>query len=163
MKKTKGFTLIELLVVITLISILSGIILGVINVGGIQKKSRDARRAADLKKVQTALELYFSDNRAYLASGWQVLSSGGTVGSALKTGNYISVIPTDPSTSTGGDPCTSTNVGYWYYGTVGSYVLATNMEVASSDATSKCSDLNNWSKLSLCAAPGNCYGVENPF
>jgi prepilin-type N-terminal cleavage/methylation domain-containing protein len=162
----KGFTLIELMIVIVLIGILSGVVLNVINVRGIRSKARDAQRAADLKKVQTALELYFADNRSYPVSAWGVLSGGAGVGSTLKTGNYISVIPTDPSTNAGTDPCISTNVGYWYIGSLGSYIIATNMEVATSDDSSPCTGLNNWniSKFpGICTPPGNCYGVENPF
>ena len=168
----KGFTLIELMIVIVLIGILSGVVLNVINVRGIRAKARDAQRAADLKKVQTALELYFADNRSYpVSASWQTLSGTAGVGSSLKSGSYISVIPTDPSTNAGTNPCTSTNVGYWYLsdsvlGVAGKYIISTNMEVATSDDSSPCTGLNNWniSKFpGICTPLGNCYGVENPF
>jgi prepilin-type N-terminal cleavage/methylation domain-containing protein len=167
MKKNKGFTLIELLVVITLIAILSGVILSVINIGGIRQKTRDARRAADLRKVQTALELYFAQNREYPVSAtWEVLSnaSPGYVASKIK-GSYIAVIPTDPSTAVGANPCTSTNLGYWYIGSAGKYVIAANMEVTTSASASLCSALNGWGSFTTgCVTPPtSCYGVENPF
>lgn len=53
-------------------------------------KARDARRIADIKQLQLALELYYGSNESY------PLSIGrGTTGSLVKTG-YISKIPTDP-------------------------------------------------------------------
>lgn len=58
-----GFTLIELLVVIAIIGLLASIVL--IALSSARVKSRDAKRAADLKEVSTALEVYFSDNSGY--------------------------------------------------------------------------------------------------
>lgn len=57
MNTKKGFTLIELLVVIAIIGILASIVLASLNSARI--KSRDARRVADIKQIQLALELYF--------------------------------------------------------------------------------------------------------
>ena len=62
-KQTRGFTLIELLVVIAIIGILSSVVLVSLNTA--RAKARDATRKTDLKQLQTALELYFNDNRAY--------------------------------------------------------------------------------------------------
>ena len=59
----KGFTLIELLVVIAIIGLLST--LAVIALGSARTKARDAKRLSDLKQVQTALELYYTDKAAY--------------------------------------------------------------------------------------------------
>lgn len=59
-KKNRGFTLAELLVVIAIIGILSAMI--VANVSDSRKKARDAKRKADLKSIQTALELYANVN-----------------------------------------------------------------------------------------------------
>jgi len=59
MKKHKGFTLIELLVVIAIIGLLST--LAVVALNNARQKSRDARRLADIKQIQTGLELFLTD------------------------------------------------------------------------------------------------------
>lgn len=80
-----GFTLIELLVVIAIIGLLSSVVLASLN--GARKKGRDSRRIADLKQMQTALELYYDNNRAYPAA----LAS-------LVTDGSMPAIPSDPGT-----------------------------------------------------------------
>jgi prepilin-type N-terminal cleavage/methylation domain-containing protein len=102
--RARGFTLIELLVVIAIIGLLSAVVLASLN--SARTKSRDARRLADLKQLQTALELYYSDNNAYPATL-----------APLATAGAISVIPTDPRTSAGysysglGTGCTTYHLG----------------------------------------------------
>ncbi|OGC46472.1 hypothetical protein A2V49_04320 [candidate division WWE3 bacterium RBG_19FT_COMBO_34_6] len=51
----KGFTLIELLIVITVIGILAGILVMIINPREYQAQARDARRLNDILSVQTAI------------------------------------------------------------------------------------------------------------
>jgi type II secretion system protein G len=87
----RGFTLIELLVVIAIIGLLSSVVLASLN--SARKKGRDARRLADLKQLQTALELYYSDNNAYPASTAQANTA--TALTALAPG-YIASLPDDP-------------------------------------------------------------------
>ena len=55
--KNYGFTLIELLVVIAIIGILASVVLASLN--SARKKSRDARRLADIGQLRVALELYY--------------------------------------------------------------------------------------------------------
>lgn len=81
-KANRGFTLIELLVVIAIIGILSSVVLASLN--DARQKSRDAKRIADVKQLQLALELYFDSNGSYPAA----LSSLAT--------DYIPAIPADP-------------------------------------------------------------------
>ncbi|MAG12320.1 hypothetical protein CL630_00725 [bacterium] len=80
-----GFTLIELLVVIAIIGILSAVVLASLN--SARQKSRDAKRVADLKQLQLALELYYDDNSSVYPATL----------APLKTGNYIPVIAQDPT------------------------------------------------------------------
>ncbi len=77
MTNKKGFTLIELLVVIAIIGLLST--LAVVALGSAREKSRDARRLSDIKQIQTALELFYTDNNSYPSS---------TAAIALGSANY---------------------------------------------------------------------------
>ncbi len=112
MKSTKGFTLIELLVVIAIIGILSSVVLASLN--SARKKGRDARRVADLKQLQLALELYYDANPS---TGYPAALSVAN----LVTPGYISVIPSDPS---GG----SNAYGYIQMGSGSGYYLGAILE-----------------------------------
>lgn len=63
-------------------------------------KSRDAKRAGDIKQIQTALELFFNDNNRYPTSTeWMTGKIFST--STSGTSTYLQVIPTAPSPSDG--------------------------------------------------------------
>ncbi len=164
--------------------ILAGIMLSIINPTGLRAKSRDANRVADLKKIQSALELYFADNRSYPVSrssgSWENLSAGSALLPARLSPNYINSLPLDPigtdTTSTG--PCngfcasTGANCRYNYRSAGPTYLLTAIMEINTSDTGHKCRDTNVWSTLGQCGASGTatwsnnatdvCYGVESP-
>lgn len=108
--RTSGFTLIELLVVIAIIGLLSSVILA--SLSSARAKSRDARRAADLRQIQLALELYYDTNRAYPNPGWgwrsQCAAWGGYAANNVIPGlvpTYIPAFPSDPEMSTSGNTC----------------------------------------------------------
>lgn len=102
----KGFTLIELLVVIAIIGLLSTF--AVIALGSARTKARDAKRLSDLKQVQTALELYYTDNGAYPTSA-QALTLGTGSATCLDddatgwdstcTSPYMGLVPKDPGST----------------------------------------------------------------
>ncbi len=119
----RGFTLIELLVVIAIIGILSSIVLASLNTA--RQKSRDARRIADVKQLQLALQLYFDANSEYPT----------TTASLAPT--YIATIP--------GDPINPTSNPYIYdqltSGT--SYHLAANLEDSANAALQSDQDSNS--------------------
>jgi prepilin-type N-terminal cleavage/methylation domain-containing protein len=62
-KKNQAFTLIEILVVATIIGVL--VTMAAVSFASSQKRSRDARRKADLETVRQALVLYRQDNGSY--------------------------------------------------------------------------------------------------
>jgi len=76
-------------VVIAIIGILASVVLASLNTA--RRKSRDARRIADVKQIQLALELYFDANQGY---------PPGTSLAPLATQNFIPVVPRDPSSLT---------------------------------------------------------------
>ncbi len=88
-----GFTLIELLVVIAIIGILASVVLASLN--SARKKSRDARRLADIKQLQVALELYYDANNA----DYPGLLSSLIGATACGSSSCISVVPTPPGGS----------------------------------------------------------------
>ncbi len=159
-----GFTLIELMIAMGVISILSGIIITVINPAALRARGRDAQRVADLKKLQTALELYYSDNRAYPVQA--TLAPIATPLAVLipnyYSGTTSSDLPRDPS-FTGGYSC-SGSFGYQYAGSVGLYVLVSDMEtsVSVSDYT-PCSNVSNCSTFGCSTCANFCHAVQNPL
>lgn len=177
-ENSKGFTLIELLVVVLVIGALSGLMLGVINSGGIRQKARDSQRKADLTKIATALELYFAEFRQYPRSDgddtWQLIN--GACGNPLNDmecgliPNYLESVPADPlATSTSPDPCAADGSRYNYRTAAGgsAFVLTAIMEVPTSNDDSLCSTLSNITSSSIdfdCTLNTTdfCYGVQNP-
>jgi len=82
--------LIELLVVIAIIGILASIVLASLTTA--RQKSRDARRLADMKSVQTALELYYSTN----GNTYPPRNTWANLTADLNAG-YMSGVPNDPT------------------------------------------------------------------
>ncbi len=97
-KTDKGFTLIELLVVIAIIGILSSVVLASMNTA--RKKARDARRQADLKSLQLALESYYDTNSNYpiAATETDVVSTHTELAELVSQG-MITVLPDDPASA----------------------------------------------------------------
>ena len=111
--KKKGFTLIELLVVVAIIGLLST--LSIVALNNARARSRDARRVADVKQIQTALELYYNDNNSYPATiGTSIVnpSASSTI--------YMAQVPTAPLPADGS--CTTNNT-YTYAGSASTYTL----------------------------------------
>ncbi|MEK7496176.1 MAG: type II secretion system protein [Patescibacteria group bacterium] len=124
LKTKKGFTLIEILIVVAIIGLLSSVVL--VGLGSFRARGRDARRLADLRQTQNALELYYTKNTKYpsLVGGdsWSSLTN-----SLVNAGIGVSTISNDPL---------SPDKTY-LYGVTGdgqNYVLATTLEDAGNPA-----------------------------
>jgi len=145
--RSKGFTLIELLVVIAIIGVLSTVVM--VSLGGARGKARDAKRLAEVRQIQAALELYYSDLTGYpaaptttgpagkLGSGTaSVLTDDGWEASAAGTDViYISKVPAAPASD---GACTDTETAYVYAYVAGppvSYTLKTCLGSATSGLT----------------------------
>lgn len=118
MQKRSGFTLIELLVVIAIIGILSSVVLA--SLSSARKKSRDARRIADARQIQLALEMYLDRFGVYPIGevesgatpagcwGWDTSSldldaDGKPFIQELVTYGFMPKMPGDPAPVPGGD------------------------------------------------------------
>lgn len=91
--KNKGFTLIELLIVIAIIGLLAT--LAIVSLTSAQQRARDTKRVADVKAMQTAMELYWNENAEYPA----VVAGGSpTTWTSLQTdlATFVSALPVDP-------------------------------------------------------------------
>ena len=176
MLNKKGFTLVELLLVIIIISVLSGVVISVVNTSALRARARDSQRKSDLSKIQTALELYYTDNRNYPPSpsgNWMDVAETETsnpLRSALVSA-FIDVLPNDPSYNMSiDDPCNrdgnSNGVFDYRYNyrtpSTGApfYILTALMENATSDDESKCDELTNWS-ASTCGGGGATCGCTS--
>lgn len=153
-----GFTLIELLVVIAIIGVLASIVLASLN--SARQKSRDARRIADIKQVQLALELYYDAQSppmyplatatcdATNAYGLEVLSTGG----------YIPQIPKDPSLA-------SPNNCYKYASSAtptarNAYHLGATLEQATNPALNSDKDCNSDATTPACPSATYVNGFK---
>ncbi|PJE58430.1 MAG: hypothetical protein COU81_00740 [Candidatus Portnoybacteria bacterium CG10_big_fil_rev_8_21_14_0_10_36_7] len=96
MKKNKAFTLIELLVVIFIIALLASIVS--VQVSKARSKARDTKRKADIKTLQTALELYYDATGSYpIANDTNDASISGSVLTSNDLARYVSAEIVDPS------------------------------------------------------------------
>lgn len=186
MKKSKGYTIIELLLVVSIIGILTAVALNVVNITLVQARSRDARRIGDIKKIQTALELYFTDYRGYpQQTTWENISLNTSMPFIALSPAYTSKMPNDPLVPNSAVPRTTpsgvecfngiNSYGYYYISTscsevpcsAGRYVLGAIMETETNASNSLCSQVFNCSSSPPainCNSSGNyCYCVENPL
>lgn len=113
-RSRRGFTLIELTVVIGIVGVLASAVLA--STSSARMRSRDARKQADFKSFQTALNLYYSTNIAMPANPipGTLLCEGGATAVAYTTfmtnlmnGGYLQKVPRSPG---GGQYC------YYDYG-----------------------------------------------
>ncbi|MCL4359664.1 type II secretion system protein GspG [Patescibacteria group bacterium] len=140
-----GFTLIELLVVIAIITIIVSISL--VSYSSITKRSRDAKRKADIQQMRAALEMYRTDNGSYPNTGSGSWTNADSLATPLVSA-YLPEIPADPQSPTQVYRYEATSAsGGKYYG----YCLSAFLETES--PTNSCTPDPAYSQN---------YGVKNP-
>lgn len=126
-QKQKGFTLIELLVVISIIGLLATVV--TVSLASVRMKTRDVKKRADFKTVQTALYLFYEQN-GRMPNNYNPCC-GACEGGAfynqsmqeLVTAGFLAAIPKSPG---GGVYC------YYNYGAGNSVgaIMVTSLDVA---------------------------------
>lgn len=99
-KNRKGFSLTELMVAVSITSLVAG--MSATQMDDVVPMARDAQRKANIRQVQTALHLYYSDHGAYpesgssipTASGWQAMEIALEGSDPLNA--YMPEVPVDP-------------------------------------------------------------------
>jgi type II secretion system protein G len=161
-----GFTLIELLIVIAIIGVLATLLM--VNFVGVRQRARDAQRKSDLRQLQSALEIYRSDNGNYpsgvssaAALGICQPGQGKCTGSVACFGNpscsviYMQTIPVDPNGST------YYNGGNYFYASSdnATYTLGACLENA---ADSQATATNPYPNASPACSSGKYFVLYNP-
>jgi len=169
--KARGFTLIELLVVIAIIGVLGTIV--TVSLNNSRSKPRDARRLADLKSFQLALEGYFTANDHYpytncsgSSNGWASFDSptyaaspvcdtvGGTgVPLAQKLLPYISTLK-DPKNL-------GTDSGYLYINQQGAFDYCVLINRTPENMNNFPPELVNTSRCGTVGTNGQCSSGSN--
>lgn len=72
MFKDRKFNLIELIIVIAIIGILASIVIP--NISDFSIKAKDTRRMADIRNVQTAVDMYYAKNNGEYPTNFKPLS-----------------------------------------------------------------------------------------
>ncbi len=95
----RRFTLVELLVVISIISLLASIVFASLN--SARAKARDAKRKADLRQLELAVQLYYDSNGQFPPSVTSVVGNtesspaGWPAAFQNELASYLSPLPLD--------------------------------------------------------------------
>ena len=119
-RRKAGFTLIELLVVVAIIGLLASIVVVALNTT--RGAARDAKRRADMRGLQTAMELCYLNGTCGGASDQYPVYANYTLAQAGGIGVFISAaqMPSDPLSSS----------SYTWVSTTSTYCVYADLEDA---------------------------------
>ncbi|NTV44824.1 MAG: type II secretion system protein [Candidatus Yonathbacteria bacterium] len=105
---SRGFTILELLVVVAIIGILAA--LTMVLATQIRAKGRDDRRTQDMRQLQNALSLYYTNHNIFpISASPTILRGTNSVSTALLNDGVIGSLPADPLAPTYNYSYVSTN------------------------------------------------------
>lgn len=131
---SRGFTLLEMTITIAIIGFLVGV--ASLSYLSVLKSGRDSARQSDLRRVQSSLEMYYSDNHSYIDAG-NCAAPGGWIplsdlyDELVVGGRYIDELPCDPLDNNSIAPCDADDDSRYYYCAAPNnlcYCLAAKME-----------------------------------
>ncbi len=137
--------MIELLVVIVIIGILAT--LAVVALSNARGKARDTARVSDMKQLQSALALYYTNEGSYPV----IITSGQSLTGSITGQVYMKKIPSNPRPQSDGT-CSADEYGYLLSSDSQYYALAYCL---GADAGSVKAGTNCVTADSLAAIPGN--------
>ncbi len=126
-RRAMGFTLIELLVVIAVIACLAAVVM--VSLTQSKAKSRDAKRAVDIREIAQALALYHNIYQQYPCSASGCANSevpvtgSDNLSASLKSNRLISAVPLDP--------LDGATYKFWYWSVGPTYTLRFCQETSS--------------------------------
>ncbi|HEY4502142.1 MAG TPA: type II secretion system protein [Candidatus Paceibacterota bacterium] len=174
--KARGFTLIELLVVIAIIGVLATIV--TVSLSSARSKPRDAKRLADLKSFQLAVDSYFSANDHYPYTNCAGTNDFASFDSPTYAANQVCdtvggagvtlAVKLSPYIATLRDPKNlGTDSGYLYFNQGGAFDYCILINGAPENLNNFSTDLipatrcSVWDSAGQCSAAGTASGPTN--
>jgi type II secretion system protein G len=159
--KSKGFTLIELLVVVAIIGILATVVLS--SLSSARERARDAKRLADVKTIQTALEMYANDNGGeYPMIGWKGSHTDSWADLEERLGTTLPVDPLNTSDITDDHAAREGNFVYSYHGSGSSTWCSGNIYILVFNLEGKNGNGDN-DGVTVCNVNGSLFDYNNAF
>lgn len=147
---TEGFTLVELLVVISLIGILAGVMISILNPVKQRRVAEDGVKQSNLQKLALGIEAYANANSKYPTNA-EMTPGGSNIPTSTEVAIFISKIPN-------GEPTAGTTYTY-----EGEAIIAPatpsyfGVSVPKSSDTTKCFKYHSsWGKIQDCSASAGC-------
>ena len=158
--KSKGFTLIELLVVVAIIGILATVVLS--SLSSARERARDAKRLADVKTIQNALEMYHLDNGRYPTPSWAGSHTDSWADLEDILGTTLPVDPLNISNSTSEFAARDGEYVYSYHGSGSSTWCSGNIYMLVFNLEGKNGNGDN-DGVTVCNVNGSLFDYNNAF